>query len=270
VIATTVLAAPVRAEEFHAPGLDLFTWPPLWHGAPAWLAKPALLAAVSSLLVIVFFFAAFARPQLVPRGRMQNLGEMGYEFVRDQVARPMIGKDGDRWMPFLLSLFFFVWMCNLMGVLPIIFQFPVMSRIAFPVFLAVMVWVIAIYLGIKHQGPVGLIKNVCFPPGLQPRWVYVLVAPIEFISTFILRHATHAVRLFANMMAGHLLLAVFAIVGYHFLYLALSPLGAPVGVLGVAMTILMTGFEMFIQFLQAYVFVFLAAMFIGEALHPQH
>jgi F-type H+-transporting ATPase subunit a len=269
VIATTVLAA-ARAEEFHAPGLDLFTWPPLWHGAPAWLAKPALLAAVSSLLVIVFFFAAFARPQLVPRGRMQNLGEMGYEFVRDQVARPMIGKDGDRWMPFLLSLFFFVWMCNLMGVLPIIFQFPVMSRIAFPVFLAVMVWVIAIYLGIKHQGPVGLIKNVCFPPGLQPRWVYVLVAPIEFISTFILRHATHAVRLFANMMAGHLLLAVFAIVGYHFLYLALSPLGAPVGVLGVAMTILMTGFEMFIQFLQAYVFVFLAAMFIGEALHPQH
>lgn len=269
-IATTVLAAPVGAEEFHAPGLDLFSWPPLWEGAPPWLAKPALLAVITSLLVVVFFAIAFARPQVVPRGRMQNLGELGYEFVRDQIARPMIGKDGDRWMPFLMSLFFFVLLANLMGVLPILFQFPVMSRIAFPLFLAVMVWVLAIYLGIKHQGPIGLVKNVCFPAGLRPKWVYALVAPIEFISTFILRHATHAIRLFANMMAGHLLLAVFAIVGYHFLFVALSPLGAPVGVLGVLMTIIMTAFEIFIQFLQAYVFVFLAAMYIGEALHPQH
>jgi F-type H+-transporting ATPase subunit a len=121
----------------------------------------------------------------------------------------------------------------------------------------------------KHQGPVGYFKNMMFPPGL-PKFIYVLLAPIEFLSNLIIAPFTHAVRLFANMFAGHMLLAFFSMVGFWFLFEKLTPLGAPVGVVGVVMTIVLTGFEMFIQFLQAFLFAMLAAMYIGGSLHPEH
>jgi F-type H+-transporting ATPase subunit a len=262
-----VSAAPLlAAEEFHAPGLGLFEWPSLVQGA-AWFNKPALLALVSALAVIVFVYAAFARPKLVPRG-VQNIGELAYEFTREQIARPFLGKDSDRWMPLLLSMFLYVLLANLFGSL-IFVQFPLMSRIGYPAVLAIGVWLLVMYLGIKHQGPIGFFKNIMFPPGL-PGWIYVLVAPIELISTVFLRHLTHAIRLFATMMAGHLIIALFSEVGWHFLFVQLTPLGAPVGVLGVIMTILLTAFELFIQALQAYVFALLAAMFINDAVHPAH
>ncbi len=108
-----------------------------------------------------------------------------------------------------------------------------------------------------------------FPPGL-PKFIYVLLAPIEFLSNLIIAPFTHAVRLFANMFAGHMILAFFSMVGFWFLFEKLTPLGAPVGVVGVLMTIAMTGFELFIQFLQAFLFALLAAMYIGGSLHPEH
>ncbi|GIH74767.1 F0F1 ATP synthase subunit A [Planobispora longispora] len=253
----------LAAEEFQAPGLGLFDWPALVEGQ-AWFNKPALFALIAALLVIVFAFSAFSRPQLVPRG-MQNIGELAYVFVREQVARPFLGKDSDRWMPLLFSMFLFVWIMNLFGSV-IFIQFPVMSRIGYPAVLAIGVWLLVMYLGIKHQGPIGFFKNVMFPPGL-PKWIYVLVAPIELVSTFFLRHITHAVRLFATMMAGHLIIALFSEVGWHFLFVQLTPLGAPVGVIGVIMTIILTAFELFIQALQAYVFALLTAMFINDAQH---
>lgn len=226
-----------------------------------------LLALLSSLVVVAFCWSAFANPKLVPRG-IQNIGEMGYMFVRDQVARPFLGKDADRWMGLLLSLFFLVWVWNLMGVVPFL-QFPIASHIAFPIVLAISVYALKIYLGMKHQGAVGYFKNMMFPPGL-PKPIYVLLAPIEFLSTMIVAPFTHAVRLFANMFAGHIILAFFSAVGFWFLFEKLTPLGAPVGVVGVIMTIAMTGFEMFIQFLQAFLFALLAAMYIGNSLHAEH
>ncbi|MFC7383499.1 F0F1 ATP synthase subunit A [Sphaerisporangium rhizosphaerae] len=257
---------PLASDEFQAPGLGIFDWPPLVEGQ-AWFNKPALLALVGTLLVMVLTYIAFSRPKLVPRG-FQNAGELAYQFVREQIARPNLGKDSDRWMPLLFTLFLFVLVMNLFGSV-IFIQFPVMSRIGYPAILSIFVWLLVMYLGIKHQGPIGFFKNVMFPPGL-PGWIYVLVAPIEFISTFFLRHITHAVRLFATMMAGHLIIALFSEVGWHFLATNLTPLGAPLGILGVAMTILLTAFEIFIQALQAYVFALLAAMFINDALHPAH
>lgn len=252
---------------FKAPGLELFELPPLWAGAPVWLTKPVLLALLSSLIVIVFCWSAFGNPKLVPRG-VQNIGEIGYTFIREQVARPFLGKDTDRWMGFLLSLFFLVWIWNLMGVVPFM-QFPIASHIAFPAVLALIVYGTKIYLGVKHQGLIGYFKNMMFPPGL-PKPIYVLLAPIEFLSNMIIAPFTHAVRLFANMFAGHLILAFFSLVGFWFLFENLSPLGAPVGVVGVVMTVAMTGFEMFIQFLQAFLFAMLAAMYIGGSLHAEH
>ncbi|GIH70528.1 F0F1 ATP synthase subunit A [Sphaerimonospora thailandensis] len=261
--ALTVLAA----DEFKAPGLELFDIPPLWDGAPYWLTKPVVLAVLSSLVMVVLCWSAFSNPKLVPRG-IQNVAEMGYMFVRDQIARPFLGKETDRWMGLLLSIFLLVWMWNLIGVVPFL-QFPVASHIAFPIVLAASVYLLKIYLGIKHQGVIGYFKNMMFPPGL-PKFIYFLLAPIEFLSNLIIAPFTHAVRLFANMFAGHMILAFFSMVGFWFLFEKLTPLGAPVGVVGVLMTIAMTGFELFIQFLQAFLFALLAAMYIGGSLHPEH
>ncbi|MEU4513450.1 F0F1 ATP synthase subunit A [Nonomuraea wenchangensis] len=232
-----------------------------------WFTKPVLLALLASVVVIVLCWGAFANPKVVPRG-LQNVVEYGYMFVRDQVARPFLGKDADRWMGLLVSIFFLVLVWNLMGVIPVL-QFPVASHIAFPAVLAGLIYILKIYLGMKHQGPVGYFKNMMFPPGL-PKFIYVLLAPIEFLSNLIIAPFTHAVRLFANMFAGHMLLAFFSMVGFWFLFEKLTPLGAPVGVLGVLMTIVLTGFEMFIQFLQAFLFAMLAAMYIGNSLHAEH
>jgi F-type H+-transporting ATPase subunit a len=263
-VSTLTLLAP--EDEFTPPGLELFDSPPIISGVD-WFTKPVLLALLSTLIVIAFCWSAFANPKLVPRG-IQNIREMGYTFVRDQVARPFLGKDADRWMGLLLSIFFMVWIWNLMGVVPVL-QFPVASHIAFPIVLAVSIYVLKIYLGVKHQGAIGYFKNMMFPPGL-PKPIYMLLAPIEFLSNLIIAPFTHAVRLFANMFAGHIILAFFSTVGFWFLFEKLTPLGAPLGVVGVVMTIAMTGFEMFIQFLQAFLFAMLAAMYIGNSLKADH
>ncbi|MEU9831086.1 F0F1 ATP synthase subunit A [Streptosporangium sp. NPDC048047] len=259
----TLLAS---GDEFAPPGLELFNSPPIISGV-AWFTKPVLLALLSTLIVVVFCWSAFANPKLVPRG-VQNVAEMGYMFVRDQVARPFLGKDADRWMGLLLSIFFLVWIWNVMGVVPVL-QFPVASHIAFPIVLALSIYILKIYLGVKHQGAIGYFKNMMFPPGL-PKAIYVLMAPLELLSNMVIAPFTHAVRLFANMFAGHIILAFFSLVGFWFLFEKLTPLGAPLGVVGVIMTIAMTGFEMFIQFLQAFLFSMLAAMYIGNSLHAEH
>ncbi|MFI6599810.1 F0F1 ATP synthase subunit A [Nonomuraea sp. NPDC050536] len=264
--ALTVLAS--ADDQFQAPTPEeLFnSFPPIIPGVD-WLTKPVLLAILSAIVVVVFCWSAFANPKIVPRG-VQNVAEYGYMFVRDQVARPFLGKDADRWMGLLLSIFLLVLFWNFLGVIPLA-QFPVASHIAFPAVLAITIYVLKVYLGIKHQGAGGYFKNMMFPPGL-PKWIYFLLAPIEFLSNMIIAPFTHAVRLFANMFAGHMLLAFFSMVGFWFLFEKLTPLGAPVGVLGVIMTIIFTGFELFIEFLQAFLFAMLAAMYIGGALHPEH
>ncbi|MFC9969753.1 F0F1 ATP synthase subunit A [Spirillospora sp. NPDC127200] len=263
-----ILAA--EGSEFHAPGMELFDWGPLFPGGPewlTWLTKPVLIVALAVTVTTVFLVMAFRRPQLVPRGA-QNAGEMAYVFVRDQMARPALGKDAERFMPFLFATFFFILFMNLAGVIPVL-QLPGPSHIAFAIIPAAVVYVMMIVLGIKHQGLGGYFKGVLFPPGL-PKAIYVILTPIELLSTFVLRPFTHAVRLFANMFAGHILLAFFATVGYWFLVEKLTPMGFGVGVLGALMTIIMTGFEMFIQSLQAFIFTVLTASYIAGSLHAEH
>jgi F-type H+-transporting ATPase subunit a len=262
-----VTTPTLLAADFQAPGPEIFNFPPLWAGAPSWLTKPTVFAVVGALVVTAMLWSAFANPKLVPRG-MQNLGEYGYMFVRDQIARPFLGKDTDRWMPLLVSVFFLILLWNFMGVIPII-QFPIASHIAFPVVFALTIYILKIYLGIRHQGAIGYFKNMMFPPGL-PSFIYFLLAPIEFLSNLIVAPFTHAVRLFANMFAGHLILAFFSAVGFWFVIAQPTPFGTPVGILAVVMAVVMTGFEIFIQFLQAFLFTMLAAMYIGGSLNPEH
>ncbi|MDL4814403.1 F0F1 ATP synthase subunit A [Actinomadura opuntiae] len=262
--ALTVLASS-GGEEFQAPGPEIFDFPPLFSGAPGWLTKPVLFAVVGALLICAFFWSAFAKPKLVPRG-MQNIGEVGYIFVRDQIARPFLGKNTERWMPLLMSLFFLVWVWNIFSVIPII-QFPIASHIAFPIVLAIFVYCLKVYLGIKHQG--ARYFTDMLPKGL-PKPMYILLVPIEYLSTFILAPFTHAVRLFANMFAGHTILAFFSLVGFWFLFEKPTVAGFGVGIVGVLVTIVMTAFELLIQFLQAFLFAMLAAMYIQSGLEAEH
>ncbi|MEV0348813.1 FoF1 ATP synthase subunit a [Nonomuraea sp. NPDC050680] len=144
---TTIL---ITSDEFKAPGTELFDFDPIIPGGPEWLTKPTLLALLSSIVVIALCWGAFAKPRLVPRD-WQNLGEYAYVFVREQVAKPNLGKDADRWMGLLLTIFLTVLVWNLMGVIPFI-QFPVAAHIDFPLGLAISVYVVKVYLGVKHHG----------------------------------------------------------------------------------------------------------------------
>jgi F-type H+-transporting ATPase subunit a len=203
---------------------------------------------------------------MVP-SRVQSLAEIGYLFIRDEVARSIIGRRGDAYVPLLISLFFLIWVMNLFSVIPLA-QFPPASRIAYPAILALIVYVTFLAVGIKNQGLIGYFKNMMFPPGI-PKAVYPVLAPLEFISTMLVRPFTHAVRLFANMFAGHVLIAFFSVTAYYFL-IETQGLGMLVGVAGFAMTIAMTGFEMFIQALQAFIFTLLAAVYIQSSVEVAH
>lgn len=225
---------------------------------------------LSALLATTFTFLIFGlsarkyKKSLVPTG-IANIAELSIEFIDEQIIDQTIGPEGRKWNPFLLSIFFFVLFTNLFEVVPG-WQMPGNARMAFPVTLALLVWVVFNGVGIKAQGLGGYLKSSLFPPGV-PKALYVLVTPIELISTFLVRPFSLAVRLFANMLAGHILLVTFAVLSAALWSLSPTVIVVP---LPFAMLILLTGFEIAVSFLQAYIFVILTGVYIGGALHPEH
>lgn len=254
---------------FPAPSADIFFLEPYatvnLFGMDFTISK-AVILVLAVVVIVVGFFLAAARPQKMVPGKLQSLGEQGFLFVRDQIAREVIGKDGDRFVPFLASLFFFVWISNLMGVIPGA-QFPIMSSLAFPVSLTLMVYVTYIFLGMKHQGPIKFFTNAAFPPGV-PKIMYILLTPLELLGLLVTRPVTQAIRLFANMFAGHLLITTFTVGAYYLL--SPSLIGALGSATSFTVTVVLTGFEMFIQGLQAFIFTLLTAVYIGGSLHAEH
>ena len=242
----------------------LFDWPAfLFDGTPLAINKTALIYLVSAAATMVLFaLAGRPRQSLVPSG-VQHVAESGLNFIEDSVVMQTIGPDGRKFIPFLTSLFFFILFSNITEVIPGV-QFPANSRMAVPMLLALLVWVIFNLVGIRSQGLFGYLKNSLFPPGV-PKALYVLVTPIHFVSTFVVRPFSLAIRLWANMVAGHLLLVTFAV-------LSTALWGATyVGaVLTFPMLILMTGFEILVSVLQAYIFTILTAVYIGGSMHPEH
>jgi F-type H+-transporting ATPase subunit a len=245
------------------PVSHLLEWPDIaFNGTPLAINKPILIFFAALVLTLALFFAA-GKKKLVPTG-VQNVAESAVDFIEDSVIMQTMGRDGMAYLPFLLTLFFFVLFCNIFEVLPFI-QFPATSRMAIPAFLAIMVWVIYNFVGLKNHG-LRYFKNVMIPPGV-PAALLPLVALIEFVSTFFVRPFSLAVRLFANMLAGHLLLVTFAV-----LTAALwdsSPLAAIVWAPFVVL-IGLTGFEILVALLQAFIFTILTAVYIGGAAHPEH
>ncbi len=229
--------------------------------------KIALIAVLAVVISSTIFLLALRQNhEEAPRG-IRNLAETIVEFIENGVVMQTMGKEGLAWTPFLLTMFMFIYLCNVPGIIPF-FQMPATARMAVPMFLALMVWVIYNATGIKHQGIGGYLKSTLFPPGV-PKALYILVTPIEFISAIIVRPFSLAVRLFANMMAGHILLVTFALLS-EALFQAKDKILIPVGILPFFMLIFLTSFEVLVAFLQAYIFAMLTAVYIGGAAHPEH
>jgi F-type H+-transporting ATPase subunit a len=212
---------------------------------------------------MAFFFFASRRGSLVPKG-VQNLGETAYLFVRNNIAIDVIGPEGAKYADYLASLFYFIFFMNLLEIVPGI-NFPVTSRMAIPAMLALVTWVIFNFVGFKKQG-LHYITGTLFPPGV-PKPVYILLTPIELFSVFIIRPLTLAIRLLANMMAGHVLLTIFFLFTDGFLLTDFKLVTAPLGVLTMIVAAGLIVFELLVISIQAYIFTMLTAFYIAESVH---
>ena len=253
---------------FERPTTKDFVWP-CW--GPSLKIGPVefcynfvfFLLTIAFAAFILLFFLAFRQPKIVP-GKFQVLMESGVDFVRQQILLQMIGPEGLPFLPFLTTLFFFIFLGNILEVVPG-FGFPLNSRIGFPIVMAVISWITYNTVGIRRHGLGGYLKLVMFPPG-APVLMYLLLAPIEFISVILVRPLTLSVRLFANMVAGHFLLAVFFLGSLALI----TTIPYFLGLVSFALAVVLVGFEIFVSALQAFIFAVLTASYIGGALAEEH
>jgi F-type H+-transporting ATPase subunit a len=222
------------------------------------------LLFLTCTIFLLSFFIAFRRPKIVP-GKFQALMEMGTDFVREEIVLQMIGPEGMPFFALIASFFFFIMFGNLLEVVPGV-NLSLNSRIAFPIVLAVTSWVTYNVVGIRKHGFLGYMKMVMFPPG-APKILYVLLSPIEFITTILVRPLTLSVRLFANLVAGHFLLAVFFL---GTIALLQSGLLVVAGVFAGVLAVVLVGFEIFVALLQAFIFSILSASYIAGAIASEH
>ena len=240
-------------------------WPGWFGTEGAWyeINKVVLVYAIAVVLTILVFTLG-NKKALVPTG-MQNVAEMSVEFVEDGIVMETMGKEGLKYTPYLLSLFFFIFFTNIFEIIPII-QMPGSARIALPLFLALLAYVIYHGAGMKSHGPLGYFKHALVPPGVPPA-LLILVVPIEFISKFLVQPFSHTVRLFANLLAGHILLVTFAVLTSALWttegYAIFLPLPA-------SAVVFFTAFELLVSFLQAYVFTLLTGVYINAAVSHEH
>lgn len=241
---------------------ELFNWKfGLW-GIP-FLNWTVLAMTVAFCLAALFLLTAFNKQEIVP-GKYQLIGESLVGFVRKNIAEEVIGHDGARYVPYLLTVFTLIFAFNFMEVFPGI-SFPPTSKIAVPLFFAAVSWLVYNVEGMRHH-KAKYWTEMLFPPGV-PKALYVLLTPIEFLSNVVIRPITLTLRLTFNMLAGHLILSLLAILLMNVATFGPKGLAAPfVIVIGVALT----GFEVFVGFLQAFIFTILTALYIGGAVHPQH
>jgi F-type H+-transporting ATPase subunit a len=252
---------------FNFPPIDeLFRWKFfLFNNTPFAVNKTVTLILISSAVIIILFIAGTRKMQLVPSG-LQNLCEMGWDFVDRGIVRDVIGPEAARWSPFMATLFFFILFLNVWEIVPII-QFPPTSRMAVPLYLAIQSYIIMIVVGIAVQGPWKYLKGSIVPPGV-PKAMLVLVVPIEFISKFMVRPFSLSVRLLANMMAGHILLTAVALLAAATWTTSIPE--APLLPFLVALNVAVIIFEILVVVLQAYIFTILTAVYVAESLHPEH
>jgi F-type H+-transporting ATPase subunit a len=272
-------AVETVGKPFHVPEAGhLFNYQPLFDlKVPAFLdldgtkdgvlgiTWPMIVMVIVTLLLCLFFVMAFRKFRSVPRGT-QNVAEAGIDFIRTQVVHPILGPRGEAYMPLLTAMFFWVFCLNIMGIIPGV-QLPITSRMAIPAMLAIVIWLVYNGVGIVKQGPFGYFKNMMFPAGV-PKPLYLLLAPLELISTVVVRPFTLALRLFANMVAGHILLVVLTLATATFV--AADPVHKLMAVLPFGFGVVMTGFEIFVAGMQAFIITILSAVYIAGAQEAHH
>jgi F-type H+-transporting ATPase subunit a len=243
--------------EFFPPQLGDAWWAP---------TRINLIGLFMAGVLALFFVMAFKKPQLVP-AKVQNLGEMAVDLVYVNIIDEVMGRKGRRFAPLLVTLFWMILAFNITGIVPMM-HIAATAVIGVPLVLAIISYVTFNWAGIKEHGVGAYLRMNLFPPGV-PKPIYVLVTPIEFISTFILRPVTLTIRLLANMMAGHLLLVLFFGATSYFLFEAEGLMKA-VAVPSFAMGFAFVCFELIVAPLQAYIFALLTAVYIDGATSHEH
>lgn len=257
--------ALVASGGFVAPGTSDFWQPLIGDGAFA-LTRPSVVLALT-VVGLVWFFAAASRKLTVVPSKSQFAVESVYGMVRNGIARDIIGShDFLQFVPLLFTMFTLILVNNLCGVIPFI-QFPTFSRIGFPIALTIVTYLVYQTVAFRRKGFMGYMKAL-IPAGV-PGWIKPVMFVLEFFTYFVTRPVTLALRLFGNMFAGHLLLLVFTF-GGQYLLLHSSVLNKGPGVLSFIFTIVMSFFEILIEFLQAYVFTLLTALYIAGAIAEEH
>lgn len=242
----------------------IVNWPGFVGEGEIWeINKVVVIYGFAVLFTLLLFWLGGRKKELVPTGA-QNLAEIAVEFIEDGIVMDTMGKEGLKYTPYLMSLFFFIFFTNIFEVIPF-FQMPASARIALPLLLAVMSYIIYHGAGLKSHG-LGYFKHALVPPGV-PVFLLPLVMLIEFVSKFLVQPFSHTVRLFANLLAGHILLVTFAVLTSGLVVAKWYVIFAPLPLIGV---IFFTAFEVFVSFLQAYVFTLLTGVYINAAQSHEH
>ncbi len=234
---------------------------------PFHFTRTVFLMFLAMVIVLALLYFGLRRKAVVP-GKLGVLAESAVLYIRDEVGIGIIGPEGARYAPYLLSVFLFILVGNLFEVTPLI-NFPITSRMAIPAFLSLVTWVIFVVVGFAKNG-FGYVGGIVWPKTV-PVALRPLVGLIEFVSTFVLRPITLAVRLFANMVAGHLMLTLLLVSGWVFMSSVgdiglRSLIGIPWFVFGLGIFV----FEIVVAVLQAYIFTLLAAVYVQSSVHPEH
>ena len=226
--------------------------PITWNNSAFWM--------VVSVALIIGFFLLTLKKKLIP-GRMQSLGELSYSFIADMI-RDTVGPEAMRFMPFVFTLFFFIFAANLVGMNP--YAFTTTSHLAVTAAMAVFTIFVVIIAGIVKNG-LGWFK--LFAPAGLPFAMYFVIVPIEIIS-FLVRPITLAVRLFANMTAGHIMLKLFAIFAAYLV--TKGGISVLAIVLPVVATVGVVALEFLVAALQAFVFAILTCVYLNDVYHVEH
>lgn len=263
-----LVGAPVTEDGVFTPPTVGEFFPPvvLFEGTPFELNRIMLVRLFAVVVMLLLFWLGTRKMKLVP-GRGQSIIEMLLDFIRINVAEELLGKkDGKRFVPIFATIFFMVLAMNLTGIIPGL-NIAGTSVIGVPLVLAAVSYIVFIYAGIKKNGGT-FFKLALFPSGV-PKAFYVLITPIEFLSTFILRPVTLTLRLLMNMVAGHILLVLCFLATSFFLFELSGPLQA-MGAVTFIFGFIFTLFEILVAVLQAYIFTLLTAVYVQLALSTEH
>ncbi|MDU0968276.1 MAG: F0F1 ATP synthase subunit A [Actinomycetaceae bacterium] len=254
-----------NSDGFEAPGVaDLFPDPYAFAGTPFEMNAVQTNRLVMLVLFLVCAILYVRRAKVVP-GRAQGIFEFGLNFCRTSIAEQILGKTmGRKYEKYVMAIFFLVLFMNIAGVIPGL-NLAGTALPGLPLLLAIFSWVLFIVAGIKEQGGGKFLKSALFPPNV-PKPLYLLLTPIEAISTFIIRPFTLFVRLLANMVSGHFLLTLTLVATNFFVIYAMALL-KPLAILTFVAAIAFTLFEILVAFLQAYIFAILTAVYIDLSVH---